>query len=34
MSTDEAMPIEMFFTAPPKPPMACPLKCESTTVKS
>ena len=28
----DAMPIEMFFSAPPKPAIMCPLKCESTTM--
>ena len=28
---EEAMPIEMFFRAPPKPPITWPLKWERTT---
>ena len=31
---EEAMPMAMFLMAPPKPPMGCPLKWESTRVKS
>ena len=31
---EEAMPMEMFFSAPPKPPMGCPLKWESTSRES
>ena len=26
----DAMPMEMFLSAPPKPAIVCPLKCEST----
>ena len=27
---EEAIPIEMFFNAPPNPAIKCPLKCDST----
>ncbi len=30
----EAIPIEMFLSAPPKPPIGCPLKCERTSTES
>ena len=29
----EATPMDMFFSAPPKPPMAWPLKWESTSME-
>ncbi len=29
---DDAMPMDMFLSAPPKPPMGCPLKCDSTSM--
>ena len=31
---EEAIPIEMFLSAPPKPPIGCPLKCERTSTES
>ena len=31
---DDAMPMDTFFNAPPKPPIGCPLKCESTKMES
>ena len=33
LPADEAMPIEMFLTAPPKPPIGWPLKRESTSME-
>ena len=32
--SEEAMPMEIFLSAPPKPPMACPLKWERTRIES
>ena len=34
LPSDDAMPMEQFLSAPPKPPIAWPLKCASDTTKS